>query len=800
MAMYESSGLLQWLVRTGVPLGVGVALARVCGPSALHQASKAVVTDVVSTGASAWGNRATSVVVVPVSHPLFGLLCGKILQAARDARGVENPRFASDMPCYAEADGTVAWYYAQPDESTSRALAEPTDLGWAWVVLIPSTGFVFSKFSVTSLLQRMAARQQQKLNRHVEEMLNASWPRVPCLIHLLPDRNWWRPTTPLSHSSQVLPFADCLFDATSTKDVQRVLAEIREFLDGRTCDRPSFGVLAHGPTGTGKSNLGLAIALECGVHAFRLSDVGTMSEATLLAAVRLLPDRAVVVIDDCESALGPAFKPPPASGGGQMYQNPQSVPSATTVGQALTTAAILELLDGRLFYGKRVVVWMTTNLPLSSVSEPILRAGRLAAVINLPRPGYRFWKGVVNAQWPSASSADKARAIGQLARSPSGIVNLNAIVRKFSTIQEASVALCSQTNLFNLRTLSLDNAEDPMTWVRLGLPAMIPVLTAGVIPAVVRAFVRENGSHIQLVTSTLCTPQTYVETLFGSFMDDRYTRPIDGFGASDKGLTLMNCYAVGARRVENMVNEAFITQDAMSAFLAAWEAEGSPEMASGVMSVIVAAFSSHPERYAAACRSFTCMPALGHGELTVRQALRRAVGTTAANRIAAADDSAAAYLDRPFVTAIPMVSPAVAAALFEKQAQGPLSDNEACKLPSADPADFGMVRSMGMPSFVPWPPRRSGPRGDYKSYALTVSNHGPMTWSVLARHLAHLDQDVDLVSVLEQACDPIGATWVSTAQVRDLACRAKTLSHFKELLVEERDTFLSVPAIAQDFQ
>ncbi|KAE8130815.1 hypothetical protein BDV38DRAFT_43090 [Aspergillus pseudotamarii] len=165
-----------------------------------------------------------------------------------------------------------------------------------------------------------------------------------------------------------------------------VVEDLKEFLNPRTYDwyRPRGlpyrrGYLIHGPPGTGKSSLSLALASSSylDIYALSLSAVG-LDETILATLFRDLPTHCIVLLEDIDEAgIKKRSSDSPPSGKPDHNGVGRNLWSAGSV----TLSAVLNAIDGVAAQENRLLI-MTTNHP-ERLDPALLRPGRVDMKINM---------------------------------------------------------------------------------------------------------------------------------------------------------------------------------------------------------------------------------------------------------------------------------------------------------------------------------------------------------------------------------------------------------------------------------
>ncbi|KAI6379411.1 hypothetical protein MCOR25_001996 [Pyricularia grisea] len=153
------------------------------------------------------------------------------------------------------------------------------------------------------------------------------------------------------------------------------------------------GYLLHGPPGTGKSSLSLALAgfFKMRIYIVSLSSVNA-NEETLATLFAELPRRCVVLLEDIDSAglshtrEGPgsaAVAPAPADADEMVPgQLTPGLPSAAT-NSRISLSGLLNILDGVASQEGRVLI-MTTN-HIEKLDKALIRPGRVDMIVHFGR-------------------------------------------------------------------------------------------------------------------------------------------------------------------------------------------------------------------------------------------------------------------------------------------------------------------------------------------------------------------------------------------------------------------------------
>ncbi|KAE8334332.1 P-loop containing nucleoside triphosphate hydrolase protein [Aspergillus arachidicola] len=166
---------------------------------------------------------------------------------------------------------------------------------------------------------------------------------------------------------------------------RRVVEDLREFLHPKTKSWYQLrglpyrrGYLIHGPSGTGKSSLSLALASFSflDIYALSLSAIG-LDETILATLFRDLPKHCIVLLEDIDEA---GIKK-------RSSDSPSEKPDHNGVDRiqwsagSVTLSAVLNAIDGVAAQENRILI-MTTNHP-ERLDPALLRAGRVDMKINM---------------------------------------------------------------------------------------------------------------------------------------------------------------------------------------------------------------------------------------------------------------------------------------------------------------------------------------------------------------------------------------------------------------------------------
>lgn len=165
------------------------------------------------------------------------------------------------------------------------------------------------------------------------------------------------------------------FDSDAKK---RLIGDIRNYLDVKTQQLYQSrsmpyrrGYLFHGPPGTGKSSLSVAIAGEFGLDLYEVKIPNVGSDADLEQMFQEIPPRCVVLLEDIDAVWGDRAQ---AGSKGRSEDNGGGASHCTLSG-------LLNVLDGVGTPEGRIVI-MTTNRP-EQLDEALTRPGRVDMQVHL---------------------------------------------------------------------------------------------------------------------------------------------------------------------------------------------------------------------------------------------------------------------------------------------------------------------------------------------------------------------------------------------------------------------------------
>ncbi|KAI2605602.1 P-loop containing nucleoside triphosphate hydrolase protein [Hypoxylon sp. NC1633] len=189
-----------------------------------------------------------------------------------------------------------------------------------------------------------------------------------------------------------LSFSACGWEFLTTKAIRRLdtvhldedvkatlISDIEKYLDPKTRayyrDRNipyRRGYLLHGPPGTGKTSLSMALAGEFGLDLYMLDLTSVPSDEYLDKLFRHLPSPSLVLLEDID-AVGLKKRADTAA------QSPTMVKNQSRCG--CTLSGLLNALDGVASSEGRILL-MTSNMP-SELDSALLRPGRIDRKIYL---------------------------------------------------------------------------------------------------------------------------------------------------------------------------------------------------------------------------------------------------------------------------------------------------------------------------------------------------------------------------------------------------------------------------------
>lgn len=150
---------------------------------------------------------------------------------------------------------------------------------------------------------------------------------------------------------------------------QELIADIRNYLDPKTQKRYQSrsmpyrrGYLFHGPPGTGKSSLSVAIAGEFGLDIYEIKVPNISSDAELEQIFQEIPPRCIVLLEDVDSVWKDRSDADKSGNDGQPAPN-------------CTLSGLLNVLDGVGSPEGQITI-LTTNFP-QRLDSALVRPGRV---------------------------------------------------------------------------------------------------------------------------------------------------------------------------------------------------------------------------------------------------------------------------------------------------------------------------------------------------------------------------------------------------------------------------------------
>jgi hypothetical protein len=688
--------------------------------------------------------------ILPESHAAFGVVYGRVLALARVSQGVSPVLLSSETP-QVDSNGEVMWYYAGPDVVTTAVLAVPTPLPHAVgveVVEQAGLGLVFCAFSWKGLVSADARRGQAAVVQEaLATLLRTAWPVRPCCITLPPGQDWWRPSFPLDvNLKQIL---NTVWLSGCQRELDVVLQRIKDFF---AADAPHgtlrggrwFPVLVYGDDGAG----GLGVAGHFGMHAFRIQGLSCRTDENLEAALSALPPRAFVTV----------------------YHD----------GQGHSLGLLKRLTALKLPVESAIVLWMTLarrddfwvlQSPLQSPPRLSLHHAEYFGV---------EWRSAVTARWPEADESIQRQvfALRNLWPRMLQICDLSGLKQFLSQHQTASKD--DQEGGF------LDPVYlRPEFWRRIGYHAVATIVRDHALP-----FTHSNVVPLRLGAPSPCL-------LAGT--QNWFPKPVRVMASAAPYLELLFLTAsvnsviysssvLKASRVVQTLEEWYflklVDADMLEGLLAGWTEAGQPEVSHTELAIVASSFVGHVHRVhgamqhlaqqydpgsskvtasSAATPEPTPMDHASFGprkDLSIHQALRRAFGSSATNVLVQIPE-VAVVAQQPFAVGAPFLPEFVASQLFPVQ-----------------------VASLAQ-----------APTKTIK-YQLSLEWNKPETWAWLHATLTRCFPGTDVDECVQAACEPLGTTLVSSAQLLDILCRVKSPAEFLEALKQERDTYLQIPLLS----
>ncbi|TLS24033.1 hypothetical protein PpBr36_08114 [Pyricularia pennisetigena] len=190
------------------------------------------------------------------------------------------------------------------------------------------------------------------------------------------------------------------------------------------------GYLLHGPPGTGKSSLSLALAgfFKMRIYIVSLSSANA-NEETLATLFAELPRRCVVLLEDIDSAglshtrEGPAsaaVAPAPAGADDMVPgQLTPGLPSAAT-NSRISLSGLLNILDGVASQEGRVLI-MTTN-HIEKLDKALIRPGRVDMIVHFGRADRAMITSIFKAIYAPLEGDDGPQAKKMLANTAAATI------------------------------------------------------------------------------------------------------------------------------------------------------------------------------------------------------------------------------------------------------------------------------------------------------------------------------------------------------------------------------------------
>lgn len=228
-------------------------------------------------------------------------------------------------------------------------------------------------------------------------------------------------------------------------DARRFLSDEKEYA---RFGRPYKRVYClHGPPGTGKSSLIMAIASELD-KPLAIFNVDSLRDDTFIELLTTRPEGSILMFEDVDAM----FRGEDDKGKGKGNKGGSNTSSRETASgeKGMTFSTLLNALDGAL-HPRGAMVFLTTN-HLDRIDEALRRPGRIDRLVLVPslsvEQAMEIWRGFYPPPAPALDRSIAARLVNALKMSPAAL-SQELFVRRdqpAATVAKALAALRRESN------------------------------------------------------------------------------------------------------------------------------------------------------------------------------------------------------------------------------------------------------------------------------------------------------------------------------------------------------------------